>query len=216
RSGDAGGAVGVDADERGGGDLGRALAPRVEVEAEVADVGVPGRAHHHVVGEPGRPGAEIAVELERVAPPTQHPVVEHRHHQEVPVGQPAESRGLPGVLDLTPAVPLLVDREDAPGVEVGEPQASLVPAGGLTEVDAVDEALRDVGFEIGHLAPPGRPWAGTGRSSPQLVAGASGRAPPPAGGSARYRAPWPTGGCRSFCTRSFACSGACASSGATT
>ncbi len=89
---DLGFAVGVDAH-----DAGRAWVLRLAViEPEVADPGAPVGADHHVVavamGEPG----EIGVEGEAAGIEPQQLAIEHRDHQQAPVGQPAQPGRLVG------------------------------------------------------------------------------------------------------------------------
>ena len=85
---------------------------------------------------------ELAVVLEAV-----DPLVAHGDDEHPTVGQPAETRRLPGHRADALALALGVDGEHRALEEVGVPEAVLVPARPFAEVEAVDECL-----ECGHAA----------------------------------------------------------------
>jgi len=126
-------AVGMHEREHGGPER---LAGLVVV-AEVADVGSTRGVDDHVVAVEGGEAGEIGVHDETAALETEEPPVHHRDDQQAAVGEPAETRGLRPHLDdqLDDAVGRHGD--DALAVHVGDPEAAVVPARPLEEVEAV-------------------------------------------------------------------------------
>jgi len=111
----------------------------VPVEAEVADVGAAAGVHHHVVAGAGGDRREIGVKPGLAALRAQEAAIEHGDYEQGPVGQPAEAgRPLRDLQDGLDAA-LRGHREDALGVEVGEPQAAVVPARPFGEGQPVEE-----------------------------------------------------------------------------
>ena len=128
----------------------------VEVEAEVAGVGLAVGGHHHVVGVPGGPGPQVAVHHEGAVGLAAHDdPVEPGAEQEASVGQPAQAGRLPVEVHLDPAVALGGDGEDGVVEEVRVPEAAVVPAGALAEVEAREEGLGGQGCRSSRCAPPG-------------------------------------------------------------
>jgi len=119
------------------------LLARVEVETEIADVGPAARVHDHVVGVEGEHGREVRVQRETaVRLAAQQLALPNRHHEETPVGQPAEARRLvvEGQHRLVPTVS--VERQHATGMHVGDPQLAVVPARILGEAQAGEQQAR--------------------------------------------------------------------------
>jgi hypothetical protein len=114
--------------------------PTHQVETEVADVGASLVVDHHVVQVAGRVPAQVGVgDQAAVGLAAQDPAVAHRDHQQPPVGQPAEAGRLLLNRRLEPEVgAVCADRVDLGGVEVGEPEPPLVPAGRLGEFESVE------------------------------------------------------------------------------
>ena len=131
-----------------------------QVEAEVAHVGVAVAVDHHVVGQAAAVLGDVGVDRDRaVGRPPQHLLVAHRHHEQRPVGQPAEARGLglDGQHLLGGAAG--GDGEHRVAVEVGHPPAAVVPAWALEERAPVGQRLERVVSHAGNVLHPARQGA---------------------------------------------------------
>jgi hypothetical protein len=119
-----------------------------QVEAEVADEGPATAVHDQVVDVSRGMTGEVRVHDEDpVRLPAQNLPVAHGDDQQPPIGQPAQTGGLPGHVGLRPEVlAVLPHGPDPISVEVDEPESSLAPTWRLQEV----EALR----HRGHSRPP--------------------------------------------------------------
>jgi len=112
----------------------------------VTDVRGPVGGDDHVVAV-RREVADAAVELELAVLEPVDALVAHRDHEHATVGEPAQPRRLPGHRADALASAVAAHREHATLEEVGVPQAAVVPARPLAEVEPVDECL-----ECGHAA----------------------------------------------------------------
>ena len=114
----------------------------LDVEAEVADVGVALPVDHHVVRRGRCDRRQVGVQAHlAVAVDSPDLAGSHRHHQEITGRQPAETTRLVVQLDLHPLLTARSEREHVMLEEVRHPQSALVPPGPLTEVQTGMEDL---------------------------------------------------------------------------
>jgi hypothetical protein len=112
------------------------------VEAEVAHVGASLGVDHHVVAVAGGDRREVRVRVQRLSVEAQELAVAHRDHQHVSIGQEAEAGRLRGHLDDGLARTVVLERDHAVGVHVGEQQSSLMEARPFRKVQSVHQQLR--------------------------------------------------------------------------
>ncbi len=131
------------------------VAPALQVEAEVADVGAAGAIHHHVVAVERRQLPQIGVQRQRaVRLEPQHAAIQHRDDQQAAVGKPAESGRLLRNLDDSFQPGVFGNREHGVLVEIREPQAAVVPARPFAEPQTVKKTRVDPGMlrQVGRRA----------------------------------------------------------------
>ena len=136
--GDLDGAVGSDQREIGFTEVGAG----VEVEPEVADVGVAGGVDDHVVAQAAGDAGQVGVLDERPAVVAEELLVLHRHDEEPSVGQPAQTGRLVVQTGVHRAS-FAVRGHGVDGVleEVAVPQRAVVPTRPFAEVDATNQLL---------------------------------------------------------------------------
>ena len=133
--GPTGGAAGLDEEDvRGGG-----LLAGVEVEAERADVGASAGVDGHVIELDALERAEVGDGGDGTAGETGEGAIDHADEEERAVGRPSEASGLAGVVEHGGGGAGRVDADDLVGVDVGEEERGVVPAGAFGEGEVVEE-----------------------------------------------------------------------------
>ena len=112
-----------------------------EVVPEVADVRAPATVDGHVVGSHDRPRSEIGDDFGGRAH-AQQLAPQHRDHEQITVLIPAQAGGDVVEFELDPNVAGQTDRAHLPVVEVGEPEATRVPARPFGKPELVEQRLR--------------------------------------------------------------------------
>src|SRR5256714_4435458 len=148
------GPVGIDAQQAGRLEVGTAH----EVEAELADEDPAPGVDHHVVQKPAEVARQVGVTGQgAVGFAAQQAAVAHGDDQQAAVREPAEPRGLLGNLGLGPQVAAVLGRRvHAVGIEVGEPDPLVMPAGP---------------FQVGHARDDGADLAAHSSSSGRVYGG---------------------------------------------
>jgi hypothetical protein len=115
----------------------------LDVPSEIAHIGGSVGGHDHVVAVPGGDLREVGVDGDIAVHYAKDPSRRHGDHQERAVRQPAQARRLlcAQVQDGL-AFPESRYRVHAALVEVAVPEAPVVPAGPLTEVEAIDQQFK--------------------------------------------------------------------------
>jgi hypothetical protein len=107
-----------------------------QIETEVADISAAMPVDHHVIAMKRRERGQVGHHYQAVRILAQQAPVCHRHHQQPPVGQPAQTGWLTGQLEHHLRLAIDADAHYLVRIKIGKPEFAVVPARRLRERQA--------------------------------------------------------------------------------